>query len=176
LLKPEWRDLFECQFHDALCGCHIDVNYEYILAAYDSVMSGAQARMQETSSVSSGGPAVVNGVVRLFNALPNPRRDIVRLPCEGMSIADASGRAVPCQADSGELAFVAEIGPGAPLITRFPNTAARSLNQSSRRPAERSPPGRTVGGHCRGPGTRHVRYGAWPGSLVPATDPLPDAC
>ncbi|MBI2844869.1 MAG: hypothetical protein HYX78_15865 [Armatimonadetes bacterium] len=116
LLKSEWRDLFVCQFHDALCGCHIDDNYRHIVETFQSVLDGAASRIKEsmvqerTDSSSCSDPK--DGTFRVFNTLPYPRRDIVRVKSEGSAVTDACGRDVPFQRDFDEVVFLADLPPG----------------------------------------------------------------
>ncbi|MHB1457468.1 MAG: glycoside hydrolase family 38 C-terminal domain-containing protein, partial [Armatimonadota bacterium] len=105
--KTNWRDLFLCQFHDALCGCHIDDNYHDIIAAFDRIrddISGAIA--------GSFDPPTGLESLAVLNTLPFARTDIVRVDSISTVVYDCDGVAVFCQRDDEQLVFAASLQPG----------------------------------------------------------------
>ncbi|MHB0998433.1 MAG: glycoside hydrolase family 38 N-terminal domain-containing protein [Armatimonadota bacterium] len=106
--KGNWRDLFLCQFHDALCGCHIDDNYHDIMAAFNLIRDEAGYAITAAFNPYTGANKFT-----VLNTLPFARTEIVRIESSASQVRDNHGNTVPCQRDNDRLVFTANLEPTA---------------------------------------------------------------
>ena len=100
-----WEDLFKIQFHDVLAGSCVDPVYEWALRIIESIDERLDSLVSEAlgfiaSKAESDAPGLP---VIVFNPLPYPRRDVVRIrlsftdrDVDGVRIFDGEME-VPCQ-------------------------------------------------------------------------------
>jgi alpha-mannosidase len=88
-LTRAWRTLLCNQAHDSIGGCSIDAVHERMLGRYDDAEGIARATTQRTLERLAGvattrqTPWREQQDVVVFNASPEPRTDIVRIPLDG---------------------------------------------------------------------------------------------
>ncbi len=108
-LKNAWRDLSYAEFHDAICGCHIDESSKEIYKKIDCAlqMSGENQKAAKTAADLLKAPC---GSFVVFNTLGFSRKDIVLFPgVHCVQIVDESGEIVPsCDEEEGTK-FVASL-------------------------------------------------------------------
>ena len=137
-LKDAWRDLFVCQFHDALCGCHIDENYRHIIDAFQRIEAGVGSRIRKAMGLNkkdSTSPDSPDKAVRVVNTMPRGRKDVVRVETDGNRVCDPAGNQVPCQREGRDLLFLVDLPAGAAAgqyqISQADGTTAESSSQLS---------------------------------------------
>jgi len=88
-LTRAWRTLLCNQAHDSICGCSIDPVHERMVARYDDAEGLGRATVQRVlerlagRTVTRPSPWQAAQNVVVFNASPQPRTDVVRVPLEG---------------------------------------------------------------------------------------------
>src|SRR5262249_37426502 len=88
-LTRAWRTLLCNQAHDSIGGCSIDAVHERMIGRYDDAEGLARATTQRTLERLAGAgptrqtPWREEQDVVVFNASPEPRTDIVRIPLDG---------------------------------------------------------------------------------------------
>lgn len=108
-LKSAWRDLSYAEFHDAICGCHIDESSKEIYRKIDSAlqMSGGNQKAAQTVADLLKAP---HDSYAVFNTLGVSREDIVLLlGVHHVQIIGESGETIPsCDEEEGTK-FVASL-------------------------------------------------------------------
>jgi hypothetical protein len=88
-LTLAWRTLLCNQAHDSICGCSIDPVHERMEARNDDAEGLARATVQRTlerlagRSLTRATPWQPEQGITVFNASPQPRTGVVRVPLEG---------------------------------------------------------------------------------------------
>ncbi len=105
-LDDAWEPVLFNQFHDVLCGCHVDAVYERAMDRYkrvDKEVSGTTGRALDTltSQIDTQGEGIPLVVV---NLLAFPRTDVARCTLglsqegwESLALYDETGQEVPLQ-------------------------------------------------------------------------------
>jgi alpha-mannosidase len=117
-LAELWRTLSAVQFHDAICGCHCDAVYHWLMEHCRSVREEAAviARSVLTAPQSDG---TAPGVA-LFNPLPQIRREPLRLALPaGMTLTGNDGMPLPAERHGEETLLVATLAPMGVTSRRF---------------------------------------------------------
>lgn len=111
-LTELWRLLSFVQFHDSLCGCHVDSVNRLVMGHCRRVAQ--QARALGARALRSLSPPAAKGVsgVVAFNSLPYSRREplLVQLPA-GHALADAAGQPLPAERHGQETLVLADLAP-----------------------------------------------------------------
>ncbi len=103
-----WRKLAFCQFHDALCGCHIDENYHHLINAFDEVISGADDCIKKSLAGGSSNPLFLV----LANINPFDVVEVVRTAKIENAIIDEKGGRVLSQDDGEGTVVLASLESG----------------------------------------------------------------
>ena len=108
-----WKEVYFCQFHDGICGCHNDDTFKLIMKKFDAALkqthkildSSLQFLVSMIDTRNEGGDCVV-----IFNTLNWARKDVVRLNgVTRLRIFDEQGKEVPIQRLNDEILFVADV-------------------------------------------------------------------
>lgn len=110
-LLKNWQKLFVAQFHDALCGCHIDENYYQVSKAWNEILADAEIKISEAAAAYAKEQNAKPGLL-VINSLPQDMNHVIRTQTSAESLLDASGKAVRCQRDGKDLVFFAEMQAG----------------------------------------------------------------
>jgi alpha-mannosidase len=109
-LKEPWRKLFVCQFHDALCGCHIDENYHHITTCFAQARSAANQQIDAyLQPAPTNDASTAPTFIQVTNTLPFNRRDVARVHTTARCAVNASGRPIPCQRDGDDLLILVDL-------------------------------------------------------------------
>ena len=118
-LERMWKELLECEFHDALWGSTSYAPSREVLGRLEDLRDGIRTRIGEAlgrlaSGIETGGEGVP---VVVFNPLPTARSGVVTLqaapdlPRGPLVAVDAAGNAVPVARTGEGLSFVARDVP-----------------------------------------------------------------
>jgi len=108
-LAGMWRKLAYVQFHDSLCGCHIDSVNHRVMGYCQDVAEAARA-MGDRALLSMFPRGGQDPHVLAFNPLPFPRTEPVWLPLPGDgSIADSTGQPMPAERHGDSTLVVADL-------------------------------------------------------------------
>ncbi len=111
-LVEMWRRLSYVQFHDSLCGCHVD-SVNRLVMGYCRQVS-RQARGVGARALRALAPEAARGVqgAVAFNPLPYERREplLLDLPA-GTTLADSTGQAFPAERRGDQTLVLADLAP-----------------------------------------------------------------
>ncbi len=110
LLAEMWRSLAVVQFHDAICGCHADSVYLYVMERCAQVSRRATAIAQQAAQVLQPAGGGEPGMM-VLNPLPYPRREALRLSLPAVLAGGGRWRAAACRTPWGEHAARRRPGP-----------------------------------------------------------------
>ena len=111
--KKLWRELFICQFHDGMCGCHDDGTYRFLMGRFDEVEHACDEIINSESKkffskIKTN--AVKGDVLIVFNMLNWKRHEPIKLESkEDLTVFDREGNIIPCQRLGNEVIFTAEV-------------------------------------------------------------------
>lgn len=104
-----WRQLHYVQFHDAICGCHIDISYEPLLEKLEHVSQKAQEITEKALEVIG---ETDQSKMSVFNTLEFKRKDRVTIKdAKDIMIKDYNGDRIPSYDDSEGTHFICEVPP-----------------------------------------------------------------
>jgi alpha-mannosidase len=110
-LRRLWEQLFICQFHDGICGCHVEAVQDEVLDAYYEIICDASALAAGSLRGIAPGNVGAGTVARtlIFNPLPTERNEVVFLDAaEGLPV-DYRGITLPSQRDGERIAVLARV-------------------------------------------------------------------
>jgi alpha-mannosidase len=102
-----WRKLSFCQFHDAICGCHIDENYFHIIEAFEEIIK----KTDEDIDIMLAGCGNNKQTLSVLNVNPFDITDIVQCETGGAAVAK-DGVHIPSQTDGSLTWFPAALPAG----------------------------------------------------------------
>lgn len=142
-LDEAWRITLLNQFHDIISGTLVDAAYDEAVAQYrvaDSLVTrllmDAVDRAMARRVGRHGGMAIF-----VFNALPRPRREVLRLNTTaigwaGYRVVDVDGKDLPVQTAERELLFQADLPPLGYAVFGLRTTDAAAHNSANETVAE----------------------------------------
>ncbi len=104
LLDSLWNKLFLAQFHDSICGCHVDSVYYELVGEMQSVTRAVAVMAADLLGNVPDTPLL------LFNPVGSAAKRLIAadLPA-GTAPLDATGKTIPVQMDNGKTCFAAEL-------------------------------------------------------------------
>jgi len=109
-LTQLWRDIALVQFHDAVCGCHIDEVSDLLIGRIHHAVAAATALSHAAATRMAARMKTRGRSIVVFNTEGWPRRDVVALDsAEDLEIRDGAGMGVPTQRREGKVCFVADV-------------------------------------------------------------------
>ncbi|HKI57534.1 MAG TPA: glycoside hydrolase family 38 C-terminal domain-containing protein, partial [Trueperaceae bacterium] len=104
LIREAWRLLLQNHPHDSICGCSVDAVHDEMMVRFASVEQ--LAGVVTSKALRALGEGADGTALTVYNPLPYPRTATVEHTLElpagtgrGLAVADAAGRALPCQVD-----------------------------------------------------------------------------
>jgi len=111
-LNSLWECLSICQFHDGICGCHVDEVTDDLNADYERIIRQSDRLRERALSVLAAEGTPRAGAMLVFNPVAAPRRDMVRVAASpDWSPLDRDGQTLPAQRD-GDATCVLVSSPG----------------------------------------------------------------
>ena len=108
-LKQLWRNLFICQCHDAIGGCHTDENYNYIMDKLKKTITNSEKILIDSSKY------IVNQTnedsIAVFNTLNWERKDVIKIS-RGDNRYWALGKEPAVENGKGDKGGIRDIIPG----------------------------------------------------------------
>lgn len=105
-----WRKLFWVQFHDGICGCHIDSVDHLLMRNCRNVFSQSLNLANKTIGYIAGKINLASSSLVIFNSLNWERHDLVRVKSGKIAaIKNAKGQSLPLQKDNGDILFIGDI-------------------------------------------------------------------
>lgn len=109
-IAPIWRDLNYAQFHDSICGCHIDESYPAIISKLNNALKSSKEIQDEMVGIISKGVPSNDCSAVVFNTLGFDRKGIAVLKDKrGIRITDSKGCEIPSYSDGKDTFFLAYI-------------------------------------------------------------------
>ena len=103
-----WRENTLFQFHDAICGCHVDEVADDLKRGMIKNAAAALRLMDGALNIVAGNNGTADGVL-IFNPLPFERVGTVELSSGNSIPVDDKGHAIPAQEENGRVSFVATV-------------------------------------------------------------------
>lgn len=108
-LSEAWRDLSYAEFHDAICGCHIDESSREILAKIDHVLAYT-SEGQTFAQLAADSLQAPRNSYAVFNTLGFSREDTAVLPgVHNCGIVDDEGNHIPSVDEEDGIRFAASL-------------------------------------------------------------------
>jgi alpha-mannosidase len=131
-----WKEIAFCQFHDALCGCHIDPVTDMLLQKFDMIINGANEIVGRAASYICSKIQLKQPAVVFFNTTGKPRKDVVSLDlASGSRLQDSAGKIISSQTKDNKQVFAVDLPPfgykSYYLIPSKPNGSGRLINNRS---------------------------------------------
>ena len=105
-----WRKLAWVQFHDGICGCHIDAVNHLLMRICRNVCSHSLKMVNKTFPYIAARINLVHPSVVVFNSLNWQRHDLVRIKSTDIAaIKNNKGKSLPLQKDGGDILFIGDI-------------------------------------------------------------------
>lgn len=132
-LKRLWRDLFLCQFHDAICGCHTDENYHFIMDRLKGVIVNSERILIDSGQYLIGdraGSLISLPEIIVFNTLNWKRKDVIRVAGLNNGCWILSNKhIIPGQVDGQDMVFVVDVPPFGYQRYRLSKTNVGQISQ-----------------------------------------------
>lgn len=109
-IESLWHDLSYVQFHDSICGCHIDESTPDIMMKLNNALKNSMSIQNDMAELISNGTSQNGCSAAVFNTLPFERKgQAVLKGTTGVCILDSDNNEVPSYCDGKDTFFIADV-------------------------------------------------------------------
>lgn len=101
-----WEKMAICQFHDAICGCHIDEVTRYLEKGYADILRQAGKLLKESIAARQTGKKRAQAGYVLFNSLSWQRKDVLALKKKPGFVPAACNEKTGAVQECGEVHYI----------------------------------------------------------------------